>query len=129
MQKHTLTKTLVIALFLCLVSALQASAYEANFVAGNRRDAGNAYGDYEELMAADEDVADEDAASVIAEAGTDIKGESSDFVSYLNDGEFDGKDDGLKIADLAPDTRVVVGGDSGAGLSLKVDYENAPFVE
>ena len=71
----------------------------------------------------------EQKAVAAANPGVNVKGESGDFNAYVNDGLFQ-TDEEIRLMDVDPDSRVVLGGDEDAtGVSFKKSYSKSPIAE
>ena len=71
----------------------------------------------------------EQKAVVASTPGVNVKGESGDFNTYVNDNEFP-TDEEVRLMDVDPDSRVVLGGDEdSAGVAFKKSYTKSPIAE
>jgi hypothetical protein len=71
----------------------------------------------------------EQKAVAAANPGVNVKGESGNFNEYVNDNLFP-TDEEIRLMDVDPDSRVVLGGDDDAtGVSFKKSYSKSPIAE
>jgi hypothetical protein len=71
----------------------------------------------------------EEKAVATSAPGANVRGESGDFKSYLNDDLFP-TDEEVRLMDVDDNSRVVLGGaEDTAGVAYKKSYEKSPIAE